>query len=401
MRFVPRYSLRFALLALTIFLIVFSVGAKYWRAYHEHERVASELIASGNKVEEEADTLFGYVIGKRITSLQLIAPAENQEASLDLLEQLPEPLALRRLDVSWNSNRASAADPFSSEPQGTVSLDPTRKKQLAVARTLARLHNLEALDLSCQFDAEVVQAFQHLKNLRQLTLSYCEISEGQLEQTLRCVPQLEMFYLYAPSNKLAVDGLFQANLPQLQILGIQSSKQRELHCQKLPFNRQGLGRYPNLEYLTLAEVQVQDLEVEAGALPKLKMLEFEKCRVAEEKSVSVLFPAMPQLEALAIELQQLDRSVVSELNAAPVLRHLCLWEINSDFKQLKALREKNQLPSEWIPQDAEKFDDLVRRCQGLTIYSAYYEFTGAVQLPSFLIQIPSWDSDHWRTETLK
>ena len=79
MRLVPRFSLRFAWLALTIFLIVFATVASYWRAYQAHERIAIQLQQDGN-VEEEPITLLGMLIGKRLRGVEL--QPEN-EASLD------------------------------------------------------------------------------------------------------------------------------------------------------------------------------------------------------------------------------------------------------------------------------------------------------------------------------
>ena len=267
MRLVPRFSLRFLLLAVTIFVMVFGVGVKYWRAYQEHERIANHLVALGDLVEEESDTLFGYVISKRFTSLQIFAYEKTAE-HLDLLDQLPEPWALRRLYVNAT---VVEEDPFAPPKPAK----PAKPDYHALARLLARTPNLEVLDLTCDFDQELVQAFQGLKQLRQLSLEGCHFSAAELAQVLSSLPQLEMLFIHRPGNDLAIDRVLQAELPRLRALGLSSQEglsDAKLRCDSACFDRAGLGRFPQLEYLTLTDIKFQNPACEAGALPALKIL---------------------------------------------------------------------------------------------------------------------------------
>jgi hypothetical protein len=391
MRLVPRFSLRFALLALTVFLIVFGVGVSYWRAYQEHERVASELMALGNKVEEESETWFGYVVAKRITGVVFKVRDDSHE-SLALLRQLPHPKALRRLTLWIMSTGDASGWDFASHPFSGEAMT-----------IVAGFSALEHLDLSIVIKPGELQPLRALKQLRVLNCHQGSLPAGELAALLPALPNLEILRLNGVKGGFAWDEVLHSSSAKLRELFLQVNQDIE----RLPLTKQGLGRFPELEYLVLQHVRIHSVQIESAALPKLKYLDLsctvEECRV----DWPLLSQAAPNLVGLDLDQAQITSETIDVLTQFKSLQHL---HLTNDFS-IEALQEKlraSQYPADGQALPVEVFSKLLARCGHLK----FHRHSDVLWHELYLTEInlnklkrtensldpswPSWNSDHWR-----
>lgn len=313
MRLVPRFSLRFALLALTIFLIVFGVGVKYWREYQEHERLAKWIQRTGGDVEEESSTLFGMEVGKRVKGIGVMTPRDNLEY-VDLLEQFPQPNQVRRL--------------WASRPYPRVHLEQVVDR---IIQALVRFPELEELHFQeVTITPARLQMLSRLPKLRTLDLSQCEFMRGTLKGFDQ-FSNLEVLVLDRTNCEL--EEVQQLNLPRLKILKMNESKfHDELPCTLL-LTKQGWGRFPQLEALMLRDSGFLNISVEANALPRLKHLDLGDTgmELHTEPDWPGFVQAMPELEMLALPMVWLQPAIVPEFTKFKSLKYLYVDNDPPDF----------------------------------------------------------------------
>jgi hypothetical protein len=390
MRIIPRFSLRFALVALTIFLIVFGVGVKYWRAYQEHERVASQLVALGNKVEEESVTLYGLVIGKRITGLQFRARGASRE-SIALLTELPNPEALHRLTLCLYPENYFLEEDYESHPFAHEAI-----------AAVAKFTSLEQLDLRMDIKEGVLEPLRALKNLRTLNFYECRINACQIVPLISEYTSLEVLRINGIVNgEYDYSELFELHLPRLRELSLSFGK----YIQNLPLTKQGLGRFPKLEYLTLHHVAIKNVQLESGAMPKLKYLDLSEAGGGFEDGEinwKILPQVVPQLEGLDICNSQITSETIAIVAKMPKLKHLHLSGDRS-IEQLQEMLLNDQYSYSWDYLTVETFAELMYHCSHLQFHGRSADLWKAMCPPDQRIEIPSWpswDSTHWRTKVL-
>lgn len=300
MRLLPRFSLRFAMLTLTIFLIVFGVIVSYWKEYRDHEAIVERLLNLGWSVEEEPVTLFGLVIGKRLTGL--LGKDQTKPDYLQTFFELPRPQDLRRFALFMRDN------------------DAKLKKQ-----TLQRLQlspRLERLQISwLPVDANY-QQLAYFKELRILDLNEASIPTGSLG-FLEQLPRLEVVRL--SSATLRGDELCRLNLPRLKILVAVGCELPELRL-----TRDGWGRSPELEVMIFGHARIQKVVCEPGAMPRLRGLDLG----CQEKSCEIDWAKLPE--------------------TAPSLTHLIVSSSHFDSELKKILLRFDKLNNLMVGTKNEK-----------------------------------------------
>jgi hypothetical protein len=313
MRLVPRFSLRFALLALTIFLIVFGVGVKYWREKQEHERLATWIQSTGGDVEEESNTLFGMEVGKRVMGIGLMTPRDSL-AYVELLEQFPQPNQVQRL--------------WATRPYPRVDLEAVIDR---ILQALPRFPELQELHLhEVTMTPARLQMLSRLPKLRTLDLSQCEFPPGTLKGFEQCA-NLEVLVLDRTNCELVE--VQQLNLPRLKIFKMSESKfHNELPC-LLQLTLEGWGRFPQLEALILRDSGFLNISVEANALPRLKFLDLGDTgmELHSEPDWPGFVQAMPKLEMLALPMIWLQPDMVPELAKFKFLKEFYSDDDPPDF----------------------------------------------------------------------
>lgn len=294
MRLIPRFSLRLALIALTIFLIVFGVAVNLYQRYHTHERVASKLTNAGVAVEEHDSIVLGCLMSRTMVGLDCTHSMEVTEG-LMLLSEVPRPGDLQRFALA-----------------GRITNQESLEKLFAALNSFSKL---EELHLEYQtFTVEQLQSLGSLRQLRILDLSGCNLPGGL--NFLKQLTKLETLTLeeskFSPAEFLAYE------LPNLRTLVLNNTPLAEL-----PLTKQGWARFQRLEKIVLDSTKLNKVEFEAGAMPALKYLDLAK---QNEASIdwAKLPETAPQLTGLAMPSSQLTPQVVQVLRRMPNLRYLHL-----------------------------------------------------------------------------
>jgi hypothetical protein len=384
MRFLPRYSLRLAWIALTIFLIVFGVSVNYYQRYQAHEQIALQFQNMNCNIEEEPLTLFGVWIGKRLTGIE-ITPQHgnagyadfNQLKHLELLEKLPRPRDLRRLGVkAGGMEAADLVQIFAALPQYSE---------------LEELH-LAGLDFT-PAQLEVICA---LPQLRVLQLASCDFLPGQLK-LLEKAPKLEQLILHHTQLELAE--LFQLNLPRLNNVMLYHLEM----LTELNLTNQGWGHFPNLETLIIREHQIALINAEAGALPRLKNLDLGAVADFYEIDWPAVAAALPALEFIAVPTKWITPEGLASLARCANLAYVFLEDefdqpygrsSIQEFEPLDLVKYPYTVPERLLPA-AQAFLQQRPHVQFTTDYSAVYQKFR----PWDMSVGPGgdlWSSLHWR-----
>jgi hypothetical protein len=364
LKFLPRFSLRFAWLALTIFLIVFAVSVKYWRAYQAHERVATKLESLQFRVEEEQDTLWGWVIAKRITGLSVQVVRELDLATAALGE-IPVKSGLRRFQCQCH---LMDAVPFRNYD------DPKVQNQVrGLLRAVGELTSLETLELTLPIiPPRALQDLGSLQQLRNFKISFAELPPGELRSLLEQLPQLSnVNFYYDKSGQPRLDEVLAATIPNLRVLYLECPEQ----VLSLDLTSTGLGRFPKLEVLVLPKINLKRVSLAAGSLPQLKMLDLGGAEGDCDVDWKMLPAAAPQLIALRLHHQHVMPTVVTMLSKFGSLKYLHVAGIEGE--DLPLLREYwLKDPSIFDPEQLpyELLVDLATRCSHCKFFSYAFRF---------------------------
>jgi hypothetical protein len=292
MRLLPRFSLRFALLALTIFLIVFGVAVKYWRDYHEHEQIAERLQLQNYSIEEEPITLLGRNIGKRLTGLEIMR--QHDAGYLELLEQLPRPQDMRRFGFRGEVFNQSSMVPLLTQIHRYSALQELHLQGLALTKEQAAL------------------LAEH-PELRLLALSHGNLPQGSLKLAER-LPRLETLIL--DNTVCDPHELLQLHLPELRYLDLSKSS-----LSTLDLTKQGWGRFPKLETLILRQNNLTRITTEPGALPRLKHLDLGTWGDEQQLDWPGITAALPELTLLAAPPLWLQPDSIPSIRGLANLRY--------------------------------------------------------------------------------
>ena len=378
MRLVPRFSLRFLFLAVTVFVIVFGVGGKYWREYREHERVAVLLLNNYVAVEEEPVTFAGYVIGKRITALRFAA-APLEAKDLELLRELPNPQDLRRLAL--------------------IGEEQLKSYSPAAHQLILRSSDLEALELdSFEFSAEQIRDFAKLRRLEFLALQDAKFPAAA-QTAFSEIPALKTLDLRDANIEQA--RFLENNLPNLEYLDLSFCKSEGT----LDLTKQGFGRFPNLQYLLIGGPDVERIECEDNALAKLRCLDLSILPSDTEIPWEELQRLAPNLEALCINVHQLNAEAIPVLASWKRLRYLQYTRYGT-LKNLQKIPEHSQLVllqsplgmSSIVQYKLEIAEELVKRCPQLQVQqrSRFTPFNAMKTLKRNFEEPFMRESQNWR-----
>jgi hypothetical protein len=383
LKLLPRFSLRFAWLALTIFLIVFAVVVSYWRAYQAHLAIAERLLHPGWHVEEEPITLWGYFVGKRLTGLlhESVAPTELQP-----LLEIPSPVDLRRLAI-----RLQSKDQPLSE---------------ALLAKVEQCTALERLHLRAQFNYGIPQQtleraqtdrLAKLQQLRVLDLGFYDIAPGGLA-FFEQLPKLEILLLQ--HTRFDQKEFLKLQLPRLRVLNFSGN------APVLPLTRAGLGRFPQLEMLFLDYASFTKVECEAGALPRLRHLDLALQDKACDIAWELLPETAPQLASLALHLDQYQTAADRSLRRCVNLNHVHFHHVNANGEFDRVIpMDWRRINGEAVPiyETNEPLLQawLTRRPQ-TKFYGSYNSFYQAIFPPELIyngsLQM-EWPDAQWRSRS--
>lgn len=384
MRLVPRFSLRFLLIALTIFLIVFGVGVKYWKREQAHQEYMVKLKNNANfwlHYEDEELKLAGWNIGNQLTGLYYKenTPYENgPDLTIELLlRDLPNPGELRRLGLFY--------DDFNRDKLKLGDILPKLRQCTALERL--QLHNFDV-------ESTELQELGALQQLRILDLTGCKIPAGGLA-FLEQLPHLEVLRLRFTGA--SCDELVRLKLPRLRVLDITGCAPDDFKL-----TRDGWGALPALETLILNDDNLLRVSGEAGALPNLRHLDLNwhgrGCEIDWEQVAA----AAPQLEALALHVHQYGPEADRALQRLPHLKqvHFCIntggenWAHPSKFDWI--VRSKNEKVY-FLETQKPLIEAWLQRAPQVRFYSEYSDFLNAIAPADFDLAKPDekWPSEHW------
>jgi hypothetical protein len=295
MRLFPRYSLRFAWLALTIFLIVFALGASSWKRNQAHTAIVERLLASKYAVEEDEVSWAGYFPAQRV--IGLIPPWVDDEGIQPFLE-LPRPEELRGLAIQRAELSPETQEKFFAQLERCTALEQLHLRGMRLNETQA--NRLKALT-----------------KLRILNLDNSWLSPGSL-QFLSEMHELEILCL--GGKDFAIEDIEKLAAPKLRVLQLGHCRGTELRLTK-----DGFGRFPLLEIMTLNRSEFEFVLCEAGAMPRLEYLAIPDVAKPSVVAWHVLPDAAPQLRGLAFHPSQFGFASRDELQRIPQLKRLMLY----------------------------------------------------------------------------
>ncbi len=389
MRIVPRFSLRFLLIALTIFLIVFGVGVKYWRAYEQHTASVERLLVAGWAVEEEPITLCGYTIGMKLTGL-----VADMSASAALVQSFLKVPTLRDL-------RGFGIQQFHED---TLPMLPAFLDKLAEARSLQRLH-LAYVKLSDQ-------QLQRLGDFSQLRILDLRGGFRFTNANLRFLERLSSLEtLDLDGNFGLLDDFTRLNLPRLKFLKIEGTyflddatpeepqPDGDLKPQELYLTRAGWGRFPCLETLDI-DCNFTKVVCEPGALPTLKHLILTRVTKDSQIDWPQLVVAVPRLEALAVHCSQVNAPMLTQLKSLSRLRMLWLEKKpyspeNKKYEEGKKIEHRGK--TFYIPQAlASELTSYLQQSPQIQWFFYEKDFWQEIYPAEYQGDfIMRWQSEHW------
>lgn len=391
MRLVPRFSLRFLLLALTVFLIVFGVGVKYWRENEQHKASVERLLAAGWAVEEEPVTLWGYTIGMKLTGL-----VADMSASPALVQSFLEVPTLRDL-------RGFGIGQFHED---MLPMLPEFLDKLAEASALERLH-LVYVKLSDQ----QLQRLGEFSQLRILDLRggfrFTNANLRFLER-LACLETLDLDGNFGLLKD--VTGLRMPRLKFLKIDGVytlddampdEPRPDGELKRQELYLTCAGWGRFPCLETLDI-NCNFTKVVCEPGSLPILKHLVLTKVTQDSQIDWPQLVAAVPRLEAMAVHYSQVNTLMLTQLKSLSGLRMLWLDKKPYSRENEKYVADKkieHRGETIYIPQilDSELTSFLQQspQIQWFFYEDDFWKEIYPAEYQTAIRNIMRWHSEHW------
>ncbi len=387
MRLLPRFSLRFLWIALTIFLIVFGVGVKYWKNYQAHEEVAEALETLGFDVEEEIDTLFGHTYAKRITGLAGSFTNPNVKQVTQCLRNLPDKQKLKRLSCKTYSDLPAEMNP---PLHNAVEIEQ-------LYQAIGQLTEVEVLDLDLANTSTA--ALLHLGKLRQLNslkFHFMDLPEQGLRTLLNQLPDLRELYINTLNSTPHLVGEIEGvKLPKLEVLFL-CDRER---VARLNLTKAGFGNIPQLRFLILHGMPIERIEFEAGALPQLKILDLSEAADIARVDWQQLPLAAPQLSGLGIHLDQVTPKCVMAIGQIKQLNHLYLGgRRDIVWQKLRPLLGKH---SEKSAEPEEPFSPELTLLLGDGVQPVYYEYLDlwlSVPREEFRFETwPSWNIKQYRT----
>lgn len=352
MRLLPRFSLRTALIALTIFLIVFGVGAKYWLRSMHHEGMTKALIASGYCVQETDETLLGCVVGRNIT--EVISNPLNQPNSdvTKTFQDLPLTAELRGYTNTTCFNDFRLPDSF-----------------FAKLETCPKLTRLQLTGQD--FNAPQLESMSQLRELKTLDLHVCTFPEVE-HRYLAPLTKLELLRIQHMADEPATfpfDTFLQADKPALNYLHIGHAAGDELRLTK-----KGFGRYPRMQFLSVAGCSFRKISCEEDAMSELLALDLSNLDAKTEINWDEVFAACPRLESLAIHVLHYDAAMNERLASRPQIKMLRLCPENvANFNHWRSSLTLTDITStlQVLEANLGDFHELVRRRPDLQIFGEH------------------------------